>query len=107
MADAPVNPIRPLIWRAVDAQPIGNFADVVALGANALHRYDPGPQKSDTLAAWTAEARKRGLFYIVQGTAVEAQAEYNPVGDPYLIAVAQDDEPELNRWDNAKAPEQQ
>jgi hypothetical protein len=106
MADAPAN-TRPLIWRAADAQPVEYFADVVSLGANTLHRYDNGPQHTMPLATWTARARAKGLFYIVQGTAIEAQTEYDPTGDPYLIAIAQDDEPELNRWDSSKTAEQQ
>lgn len=99
--------VKPAIVRAVDAQPVGEFDNVVAIGANTLHRYDNGPQHTTTLATWTAEARKRGLFYILQGTAIEAQADYDPTGDPYLLAIAQDDEPELNRWDSSKTPDQQ
>jgi hypothetical protein len=91
-----------MIHLLVDAQPIGNFSRVKALGATGLCRYDSGPQKTDRLTAWLDAAKSAGLTAIVQGTACDAQL-YTPT-DSHITHVAQDDEPDLNRW-NASNPQ--
>jgi hypothetical protein len=95
-------PDVPYIIIGMDAQPIENFDKVLDVGCNALHRYDSGPQKSVTAAAWMAAARQKSLFYVVQGTAFDAQGYDFSQPDPFLLALAQDDEPDLNRYDSQK-----
>lgn len=82
------------IFRGADAQPMRNIKLAAAIGCNSLHRYDP---EGATLEQWTAEARRYGMSYILQGTVCEAQ-RYEWWNDPNLIAIAHDDEPDMNRW---------
>ncbi len=84
----------------VDKQPTENFAKVVALGADFLHRYDDGSQHNTLAVDWMNAARQYSLDYLVQATALEAQAVDFAVmdQDDYLIALGQDDEPDLNRY---------
>jgi hypothetical protein len=87
------------LYYGVDAQPIGSLDWVKSLGANAVNRFDPGPQKTDNLVDWLVKARTLGLSYIIQGTVADAQGY--PICsrvDSNLISIAQDDEPDLNRW---------
>jgi hypothetical protein len=85
------------LYYGVDAQPIGNMNWALSLGANALHRYDSNGGK-DTMAFWISEARKRNLSYILQGTQADSQKWDYTLPDPNLIALQQDDEPDLNRY---------
>ncbi len=100
-------PAKYKIRIGVDKQPVENFAKVVALGADFLHRYDNGPQKNTSLADWIINAETNGLEYLVQGTAIDAQGTYSWAmanADAQLIAVGQDDEPDFNRYDKNKPP---
>ena len=94
---------QPRILLGVDAQSPATFDKVKAIGANTLIRFDPGPQKNITLEAWMNEARRKELFYIVQGTVFFSDKHPKPnLTDSQLIAIAQDDEPDLNRWHNGQ-----
>lgn len=95
------------LYYGVDAQPIENFDWVVSLGANALHRYDSGPQKNVKVVDWVPPARARGLSYILQGTKCDEQGYDMGAADPNLISIAHDDEPDLNRWNPNLTKEQQ
>ncbi len=83
----------PKVLLGVDAQAPSQFDKVVSVGANCLIRYDRGPQKNISMETWIAEARKRDLYYIIQGT-----AGIPKLPDDHLLAIAQDDEPDLNRF---------
>jgi hypothetical protein len=97
---------RDSIEYGFDAQPIANFDKMKALGGTYIHRYDPGGNRSITLRMWIDENRRRGQRYIVQGTRLEAAntgVTWEEIdSDPLCLAVSQDDEPDLNRYDNDK-----
>jgi hypothetical protein len=99
---------RPQLLIGVDARPIrgdrpqDGMDEVVRLGCNALHRFDDGPKHQNTVHEWVDAARVRKLYYIIQGTACEKFNYDYSTPDPFLVALAQDDEPDLNRWDSQK-----
>jgi hypothetical protein len=96
----------PLILLGMDARPKEDYARAKALGCNALHRLDPGPQKKDTTAVCVAAARALDLLYVVEGVVAEAEGYDMAAADPYLVAWAHPDEPDLNRADQiGKVPD--
>jgi hypothetical protein len=86
------------LYYGLDAQPLSNLDWVKSTGANAVNRFDPGPQKSDNIVDWVVKCRSLGLSYILQGTICDAQNYDFAQTDQNLISLAQDDEPDLNRW---------
>lgn len=94
----------PAIIVGVDAQPMGNFDRVAAIG-NTLVRYDPGPQKADTLDSFLTLARIKKLRAIPQGTAAERQGLDLTKFADVIVAVGQDDEPDMNRYPSLKWPQ--
>jgi hypothetical protein len=95
---------RPYIFTGFDAQPGDTLDELMRYLPNAIHRFDDGPQHRDTLQGWLKQVRDLGLYYIVQGTACERfgldMAELD--ADPLCLSVAQDDEPNMNRYDSQK-----
>lgn len=90
----------PKILIGLDAQPTDNF-DIAASLGNALHRYDNGPQKNVTLDTWLTKAQAKNLYVMAQGLQFSAQ-KLDPSKYWNVVAITQDDEPDLNRYSTAR-----